>query len=90
MTSLVVTNDPRLLLMAQVQEWRHVVLEGGVLHAVEEHEPTGVQECTDAPEEGARAEANSADDKAVQLVQGPGEIPNVVPFPVTARAGGAE
>jgi len=97
-TSLVVTNDPRLLLMARVQEWRQLVLEGGALGVVESFEQPDDRElakegsdtesgdpCADG-EEGAQPTG----ERSLQLVDGPGEIPNVVPFPVSARAGGAE
>lgn len=90
-TGLVVTNDPRLLSSAREAEWRHCELHAGKLGLVEDTDSADLP----IPAEGAGAPAEARGARkgdAGTVVDAPNteSLPNVVPFPYPARAGGSE
>lgn len=70
----IATNDPRLLAYAERPGWRHLELAGGQL----------------VPGELSLARATSRRALAFEEARVSDGIPNVLPFPITVSAGGAE
>lgn len=91
-TCLVVTNDPRLLGLGALHEWRRLELRAGALRAVEPSEELAAGAHYPASARGAAHPAgeHGTDEAAAGSGAAAVEIPNVVPFPYPARAGGAE